>query len=160
VKGLIMIRTLVLIAALAVSSSLPAAEGGSEGEVVSTLQAYESAWSRHDADAIASFYYEPAMRLGRGGPVVRPTRADQKDFFSGFLPTLVQRGYGRSVWDELNVHLLDPGTAIASGINVRYRTDGTELERLAVTYGLYKTEQGWKIFLSTTHSPDTVLRFR
>lgn len=148
------------IAAACFSTAAYGAQPGAESEVEAALQEYEAAWSRHDAAAIASFYYEPAMRVGRGGPVVRPTRADQEAFFSGFLPGLVQRGFERSRWQELNVHLLDGQTAIASGIVVRTRTDGSELERVAVSYGLRKTAQGWKIFLSATHSPDTVLRFR
>jgi ketosteroid isomerase-like protein len=128
--------------------------------VTKVLQAYEEAWSRHDAHAVAGFYYEPAMRVGRGGPVVRPTRADQEAFFSGSLRGLVSRGYARSAWEQLEVHMLDVETAIASGVTVRYRADGDVLERVAVTYGLRKTAEGWKIFLSTTHAPDTVLRFR
>lgn len=58
------------------------------------------------------------------------------------------------------MRLLDETTAIASGVTVRYRPDGSVLERMALTYGLYKTSEGWKIFLSATHSANTVLRFR
>jgi uncharacterized protein (TIGR02246 family) len=131
-----------------------------EEAVAKVLQAYEDAWGRHDAHAIASFYYEPAMRVTRGGPVVRPTRADQEAFFGGFLRGLVSRGYVRSAWEQLEVRLLDAETAIASGVTGRYTADGSLLERVAVTYGLRKTSEGWKIFLSATHAPDTVLRFR
>jgi hypothetical protein len=109
---------------------------------------------------VASFYFEPAMRVGKGGPVVRATRAQQKEFFNGFLRGLVDRGYARSAWEELEVRLLDPQTALASGITVRYRNDGTVLERVAVTYGLRESPEGWKIFMSATHALDSVLRFR
>jgi ketosteroid isomerase-like protein len=160
-KGIIMRRILlVLIASIAASHHLIASEMSSEAEVAGTLQAYESAWSRHDADAIASFYYEPAVRVGRAGPHVRPSRADQISFFNGFLQGLVDRGYASSTWEELNVRLLDEQTAIAGGITVRYRADGTVFERLGVTYGLYKTNEGWKIFMSATHAPESVLRFQ
>jgi uncharacterized protein (TIGR02246 family) len=131
-----------------------------ERAVQEVLQAYEQAWSRHDAHAVAGFYYEPAMRVTKGGPVVRPTRADQEAFFEGFLRGLVERGYASSQWEQLEVRLLDPETAIASGIAVRYRADGTVFERVAVTYALRDTAEGWKIFLSATHAPDSVLRFR
>jgi uncharacterized protein (TIGR02246 family) len=133
---------------------------GDEQAVAEVLQAYEEAWSRHDAHAVASFYYEPAMRVGRGGPTVRATSADQEAFFDGFLRGLVERGYARSAWEEVQVRLLDARTALASGVTVRYRADGTVLERVAVTYGLWHTGEGWRIFLSTTHAPDTALRFR
>jgi uncharacterized protein (TIGR02246 family) len=134
--------------------------GTEEESVKDALQAYEAAWSRHDARAVASFYYEPAMRVSKGGPVVRGTTAEQQTFFDAFLRGLVERGYARSAWEELEVRLLDPQTALASGITVRYREDGSVLERVAVTYALRNTEAGWKIFMSATHSPDTVLRFR
>jgi hypothetical protein len=72
----------------------------------------------------------------------------------------VNRGYARSTWEELNVRLLDEQTAIAGGVTVRYRSDGSVFERLGATYGLYRTNEGWKIFMSATHAPDSVLRFR
>jgi ketosteroid isomerase-like protein len=161
-EGGILMRklSLALVALCVITSRLLAGEPGGEDEVIATLQAYESAWSRHDADAISSFYYEPAMRVGRSGPVVRAALSDQAAFFSGFMPALVRQGYANSTLEETNVRLLDERTAVASAITVRYKTDGTVLDRLGVTYGLYKTNDSWKIFMSTTHAPDTVLRFR
>ena len=141
-------------------SILPVFADSGEQAVIGTLHAYEQAWSKHDSQVVASFYHEPAMRLGKGGPAVRPTRIDQEAFFKAFLQGLVERGYARSTWETLEVHLLDPQTAIASGITVRYRADGSLFERLAVTYGLRETPAGWKIFLSATHAPDTALQFR
>ena len=129
-------------------------------DVAAALDGYENAWSAHDPRAIASFYYEPAMRVSPTGPVVRQTRKDQEAFFSSFLPGLIQRGFEHGKWEELNVHLLDSETAITSGIVIRSRKDGTVLERVSVSYGLRKTPQGWRIFLSDTHAPETVMRFR
>jgi uncharacterized protein (TIGR02246 family) len=115
------------------------------------LRAYEEAWSRHDAAAIAGFYHEPAMRVSPAGPIVRETRAAQQVFFAGLLSKLIQDGYAKTEWERLRVHLLDPRTAIASGVTVRRREDGSVFERQGVTYALWKTDQGWKIFLSVTH---------
>jgi uncharacterized protein (TIGR02246 family) len=134
--------------------------GPEEDAVRDVLRAYEAAWSRHDARAVAGLYAEPAMRVARGGPIVRPSRADQEAFFAAFLGALVSRGYDRSDWEQLEVRLLDGATAIASGITRRHRSDGSLLERVAVTYGLRKGADGWKIFLSATHDPETALRFR
>lgn len=58
------------------------------------------------------------------------------------------------------MRLLDANTAIASGVVVRRRNDGSVFQRQGVTYALWRTEQGWKIFLSATHPPSTALRFR
>jgi uncharacterized protein (TIGR02246 family) len=134
--------------------------GAPEEAVKDVLQAYEQAWSRHDAGAVAGFYFEPAMRIAKGGPIVRATRAEQQAFFDGFLRSLVDRGYDRSRWEEIEVRLLDPHTAIASGIALRYRSDGTVFDRVAVTYALRESPEGWKIIMPATHSPDSVLRFR
>jgi uncharacterized protein (TIGR02246 family) len=128
--------------------------------VEEVLRAYEQAWGSHDGHAVASFYFEPAMRISATGPVVRPTQADQEAFFSGFLAGLVKAGYARSSLEELQVRLLDPQTAIASGVTVRSRADGRVFARVGVTYGLRNTPVGWRIFLSATHEPDSVLRFR
>ena len=150
---------IVVLTALLASCPLAFAAGG-EQAVIDTLHAYEEAWSKHDGKAVASFYHEPAMRLSPGGPAVRPGLADQERFFTPFLAGLVARGYARSTWETLEVRLLDPQTAIASGITLRYRADGSLFERVAVTYGLRETPTGWKIFLSATHAADTVLQFR
>jgi hypothetical protein len=72
---------------------------------------------------------------------------------------MVKRGYARSTGESLQVRLLDPQTAIASGVTVRYKADGSVFERVALTYALRSTPEGWNIFLSTTHAPETALRF-
>ena len=131
-----------------------------ERAVRQALRDYEAAWSRHDARAIASFYYEPAIRVSAAGPTVRETRAVQEAVFSELLQKLVQRGYATSVLQHLEVHLLDVDTAIASGVVVRDRPDGSVLERIGATYLLWRTTEGWKIFVSANHDPGTALHFR
>jgi NTF2-like protein (DUF6841) len=91
---------------------------------------------------------------------VRATRKDQEAFFENFLWALVKGGYERSSWESLEVRLLDPQTAIASGVTVRYRANGSVFARVGVTYALRSTAEGWKIFLSSTHEPGAALRFK
>jgi len=43
---------------------------------------------------------------------------------------------------------------------VRFKADGSQLERVGLTYALRNTPEGWKIFLSATHTPESMLRFR
>jgi hypothetical protein len=94
---------------VAFAISCPAASAADgEDAIRQTLQAYEQAWSRHDAHAVAGFYFEPAMRVSMTGPVVRPTQTDQENFFDGYLRGLVGRGFDRSEWESLEVRLLDP----------------------------------------------------
>ena len=117
------IRTIVFCLAAATFCANAAAVGA-EDAVRRTLEAYEQAWSRHDAHAVADFYFEPAMRVSKGGPVIRATRADQETFFGGYFRGFVARGYERSEWESLEVRLIDAQTALASGISARYRADG------------------------------------
>lgn len=150
-----------LILAICLVSSCELVFAADEPAVIeATLRAYEQAWSQHDARAVASFYYEPALRVTARGPVVRATRKDEEEFFVTFLPALVKSGYDRSSWESLQVRLLDANTAIASGVTVRHRADGGVFARVGVTYALYRTAEGWKIFLSSTHEPGAALQFR
>ena len=144
----------------AILVSMPAWPATPEQAVKETLEGYERAWTAKDAHAVASFYFEPAMRVSRGGPTVRPSRADQEAFFREFLRSLVERGFSRSEFESLEVRMLDARTAIASGIVLRYKDDGALLDRVAVTYDLTDTPEGWKIFVSATHPADAVLHFR
>lgn len=134
--------------------------GGGTREVEKTLRAYEDAWSRHDAHGIAGFYNEPAMRVSPSGPVVRDTRVIQEAFFAGLLDKLVKQGYATSTWELLEIRLLESNTALASGVVVRHRNDGSVLQRQGVTYTLWRTDHGWKIFLSATHEASVAIQFQ
>jgi ketosteroid isomerase-like protein len=154
------IRTAAISFLCLLALSVPASARDTFEEVRQTLQAYEQAWSKHDPSALAAFYFEPAMRVSKAGPVVRASRADQQAFFAGYLRAIIERGYDRSEWESLDGRLLDAQTALGSGVAVRYRADGSVLERVGLTYHLWKTVDGWKIFLSATHAPENVLRFQ
>lgn len=143
----------------AAPANVPASADANASSVEQVLRAYEEAWSRHDAHAVASFYNEPAMRVSPGGPTVRQSRAVQEAFFAGLLASLAKQGYATSEWERLEVRLLDANTAIASGVVVRRRSDGTVFQRQGVTYNLWRGAEGWKIFLSATHAPSTAPRF-
>ena len=155
----ICIAALAWLAVVPASAAEPRAAGAERHAVEQVMRAYEDAWSRHDAHAIAGFYYEPATRVSPNGPVVRETRGVQEAFFRGLLARLVRQGFASSGWQTLEVRLLDANTAIASGVIVRRRADGSVFQRQGVTYDLWRTGEGWKIFLSATHAPGTALRF-
>ena len=54
--------------------------------------------------------------------------------------------------------LLDQTTVLASGVFVRHKMDGSELETIGVTYVVRKTEGEWKIAVLTRHPPANVIR--
>lgn len=131
-----------------------------EPAIRSVMLAYEQAWSEHDAKAVASYYFAPAIRVSKTGPSVRATIKDQELFFEGLLGSMVARGYDHSEWETLNIHQMDERTATASGITLRYKKDGSLMERTAVSYGLWKDVDSWKIFWSATHNPSSVMAFK
>jgi hypothetical protein len=58
-----------------------------------TLRAYEASWSRLDGHAAASFYYEPAMRVTSGRPLVRDPTGRRRT-------ARAQKSYGTSRQDR------------------------------------------------------------
>jgi hypothetical protein len=49
--------------------------------------------------------------------------------------------------------------ALASGVAVRYRADGQELERVGVSYVLHKADEDrWAIAVAVVHDTDKVVR--
>jgi ketosteroid isomerase-like protein len=58
----------------------------------------------------------------------------------------------------LQMKRLSATTTLASGVAIRYKTDGQELERTGVTYVLHKTDNGWKIAVTVGHDPESVPR--
>jgi hypothetical protein len=59
---------------------------------------------------------------------------------------------------ERQVKLLGPTTAIVSGAAIRYKDNGSELERMGATYLLRLTKTGWKIVVLTAYPPDAIIR--
>jgi hypothetical protein len=64
---------------------------------------------------------------------------------------LKQRGYSRGEMPSLSVRRLSNNLAIVNGHVIRYRKDGTELERFGLTYTLRKVGEHWKIIAGILH---------
>ena len=76
---------------------------------------------------------------------------DVLPIFTPVMQNLRARGYGRSELDQRKVKLLSAKSALASGIAVRYKSDGQELERVGITYILHKTDDSWKFAVMVLH---------
>ena len=87
-----------------------------------------------------------------------PTHAALAATFTPAMEGLRTRGYARSELSMLRIKQLSATTTLASGIAVRYKADGQELERAGVTYLLHKTDRGWKIAVLVVHDADSALR--
>ena len=130
-----------------------------EAAVSRVLTDYVSAFGTLDVRAILPYYHEPCLLVGPQGVVALPTRAAMVAAFTPMMEGLRERGYGRSELSMLHVRQLSPTAALASGVAVRYRADGQELERVGVSYVLHKADEDrWTIAVTVVHDTDKVVR--
>jgi ketosteroid isomerase-like protein len=127
--------------------------------VTRVLTDYYNAFSKLDVQAILPYYHEPSLLIGPGGVAATFTYAALTAMFAAAMEGLRARGYARSELSMLHVKRLSATTTLASGVAVRYKADGQELERGGVTYVLHKADSGWKIAVLVAHDTDNVLRF-
>jgi hypothetical protein len=74
------------------------------------------------------------------------------------MEDLRARGYGRSELSLQQVKPLSATAAMASGVALRYKADGQEMDRVGVTYLLHKADTGWKIVAVVLHDTDGAVR--
>ena len=122
------------------------------------LRDYNEAFGRGDLSAIGHHCHVPFTRISPQGVEVLPTMSEIEAFYGGIQRDLRERGYSHSTRSELHLKLLDQITALASGVFVRHKTDGSELETIGVTYVLRKTEGEWKMAVMMRTPPANIIR--
>ncbi len=122
-----------------------------EAVVAQVLADYYRAFSTLSLDAVVPYFHEPALMLGPPGVFAVPTSAALIAIVGPAMEDLRARGYGRSEFEPKRIKQLSAATASASGVAVRYKTDGQVLERVGITYLLQKTESHWKIAVMVVH---------
>ena len=122
-----------------------------EAAVNRMLDEYYAAFSTLNIQAILPYFHQPALLIGTPGVIALPTPAAVLPIFTLVMQNLRARGYGRSELDQRKVRLLSAKSALASGIAVRYKSDGQELERVGVTYMLHKADDAWKFAVMVLH---------
>jgi len=70
------------------------------------------------------------------------------------MQTLKGRGFGRSELIIRDIKSLNPTVIMATCVAVRYKVDGSVLERVGVTYVLDKTNLGWEIAVLITNEAE------
>lgn len=118
---------------------------------IQVLTDYFAAFSTLEVHAFLPYFHEPSLLIGPEGMVAAPTTAVLAAAFAPALESLRARGFRRS---ELNVRLsktLSETAALITGVAIRYKADGQELERVGVTYVLHKNDTGWKIAVLILH---------
>ena len=66
------------------------------------------------------------------------------------------REFGRSELSVGSVNSLSTSATLVTGVAIRYKRNGEELERSGVTYVVHKGEAGWKIAVIVMHDPQQI----
>jgi len=118
---------------------------------VTALKDYYAAFSTLDAQQYLSYFHEPSLLIGPQGVFAATTRALLMTVFAPAVETLRAKGFGRSELSVRDLKSLSATATLVTGVAIRYKIDGTELERVGVTYVLHKTDSGWKIAVLILH---------
>jgi hypothetical protein len=116
---------------------------------------YYRDFSTLNVQAILPYFNEPSLLVGPQGVIPIPDHAALVAVFGPVMEGLRAKGYGRSELELGYVKSLSSSAALISGVAVRYKNNGQQLERVGVTYVLHKTESGWKFATVILHDPNT-----
>ncbi len=119
------------------------------------LSRYYTTFSTLDVESIAPFFHEPCLFISPQGVVAAQNYDDVKAGFRVIAESLRSKGYGRSELANLEVRRMSDTTTLASGVAVRYKGDGQELERVGVTYILNKSDNEWRIAVTVIHDAES-----
>ncbi len=122
-----------------------------ETAVRQMLGEYYRDFSTLNVQAILPYLNQPALLLGPAGTIALPTPSAIEPIFGPVMEGLRTRGFARSELGSEEIRILSARDALATGIAIRYRTDGTELERAGITYLLRKSDDAWKIVVMVLH---------
>ena len=122
-----------------------------EADVRRFLADYYRVFSSLAVNAILPYFHEPALLIFPTAVVAAPTSEALATIFGRTMEDLRARGYGRSEFEMREFRQMGTSAASATGVAVRYKTDGQELERVDLTYVLWKARADWKITAMTLH---------
>ncbi|MEO7651647.1 MAG: nuclear transport factor 2 family protein [Bryobacteraceae bacterium] len=138
--------------------ALPGSSINDEAAVVQVLTDYYTAFSTLEAQAVLPYFHEPTMLIAPQGVFAASTRALLPTAFKPTMDGLGAREYARSELKVQNVKSLSATATLVTGVAIRYKLDGQELDRAGVTYVLHKADARWKIAVLILHDPAEVAR--
>jgi len=126
----------------------------SQSDVIQVLTDYYTAFSTLDVQMFLPYFHEPSLPIGPQGIIAAPTHAVLATAFAPTLKGLHARGFGQSELSVQPSKMLSATAVLVTGIAIRYKADGRELERTGVTYVLHRNDAGWKIAVVVLHDAD------
>ena len=115
------------------------------------LANYYTAFSTLEVQAVWPYFHEPALLISPQGVFAVPGFEALATAFTPMMEGLRGREFGRSEFSLGYSQSLSASATLVSGVAIRYKRDGEELERAGVTYVLHKAEAGWKIAVIVLH---------
>jgi uncharacterized NTF2-like protein DUF6841 len=130
----------------------------SQQAVVRTLLDYYAAFNTLDVPTVLPYFHEPSLLIGPQGAFAAPTHDTLAPVLATVIDSLRVREFGRSELSIRHVEPLSTSTNLVTGVAIRYRVDGQELERVGVTYVLQSADNRWRIAVLIVHDPNEVAR--
>lgn len=128
--------------------------------VLGVFNEYVQAFQTLRASAVASYLHLPCMFIARQGVAVMSSTAEVESMLDRMMEGLKARGYARSELADVAAIPLSENIVLVSVSRARYKTDGSQLERLGETYTFRKIDNGWKIVTAMVHDPEVILRLK
>src|SRR5262245_37521866 len=104
----------------------------------SRTDGHYTAFSTLDVEAFLPYFHEPHLLIGPQGVFPIANHAQLRAAFTPFADDLRRSGFARSVLNTQEVKSLSASATLVTGIATRFRGDGSELERVGVTYVMHK----------------------
>jgi hypothetical protein len=124
---------------------------GAVEAVSATFTAYTRAFQTLEPDAAAPYCHAPCLFISPRGVRAMVSAPEVRAFLAQVMADLRVRGYARSEVMSRHVQPLGGRIALLTVNRVRFRTDGTEMERVGETYTFLETVGGWKIVAAAMH---------
>ncbi len=119
--------------------------------VSQTLADYYAAFSALDVQGVLPYFHEPSLFISLQGVFAAPTFVELTTVFTSAMEDLRTRGFARSELRVADIKSLSATAALVTGVAIRFKRNGQELERAGVTYVLHKAHGGWKIAVIILH---------
>jgi len=118
---------------------------------------YVQAFQTLEPRSVAFYCHVPCVFIAPQGVRVMTSPSEVESLLAAMMSALQRRGYGRSEIADMSVNRVSNSGAVVSVRRIRYRTDGSELERLGETYMLREVDRDWKIVAAMVHDPGAIL---
>lgn len=116
------------------------------------LRAYVAAFETLDPDAVASFYHLPCVFVGPPGVTVVADASAARGMARALIEHARGQGYRRTEIRALETRALAESLASATGVFVRFGSEGKEISRFGFAYTLLREAAvGWRIVVAVAH---------